>query len=191
MATSLQTEEAIEIGKRRKPTNESIVTTKEGILFPATMFLSPKPASPTGTSTSACRHRGGTQIRICRKLGEVNPQKDTRITPTLDGGLIQRGIRQRATALSARIATSLLNPLREPREGAPSPGFSLGLTPPLSFLHMFPLGIHLADPVRPAGGGPLPLGLPHPRGPAQLTGAQTLRIYRTVSMMLRWDAAHS
>lgn len=98
VATFLQTEEVMVSG-RRKSTSGGIVTTKGGILFLATMFLSPKPAFLTGMSTSACPRRGGIQRRIYRKLGEVNPQRDTRITPTLDRELIQRGIHQRVTAL--------------------------------------------------------------------------------------------
>lgn len=99
VATSLQTGEVMANGRQRRPTNVRIVTTKGGILFLTTMFLSPKPASPTGTSTSACPPRGGTRRRTCRKLGEVNPQRGTRTTPTLDVELIQRGIPRRVTAL--------------------------------------------------------------------------------------------
>lgn len=65
------------------------------------------------------------------------------------------------------------------------------LTARLSFHHMVLLGIHLAGPVQPAGGGPLPLGPRHPLGPPLLIGTQTLCIYRTVNMTLEKNAAES
>lgn len=99
VATSLQKEEVMVSGRWRKSTNGGIVTTKGGIHFRATMFVSPKPASHTGMLTSACPRRGGTQRRTCRTLGEVNRRRDTRTTPTLDKELIHRGIHQHVTAL--------------------------------------------------------------------------------------------
>lgn len=58
---------------------------------------------------------------------------------------------------------------------------------PLSLRRMVLLSIHLAGPVQPAGGGPLP----HPLGPPLLTGTQILSIHRTVNMMLKRDAAET
>lgn len=107
VATSLQKEEVMVSGSWRKPTNGHIVTTKGGIHFLATMFLSPKPAFHTGMSALACPRRGGTQRRTCRKLGEVNRQRDTRTTPTLDAELIHRVIHQHVTVLLlAQTATN-------------------------------------------------------------------------------------
>ena len=99
VATSLQTEEVMVSARWKMSTNGRIVIMKGGILSLTTMFLSLKPASPTGTSTLACPPRGGTQRHICWKSGEVNPRRDTPTTPTLDEELIQRGIHQHVTAL--------------------------------------------------------------------------------------------
>lgn len=65
------------------------------------------------------------------------------------------------------------------------------LTAPFSFHHMVHLSIHLAGPVQPAGGGPLPLGLHHPPGPPLLIDTQTLCIYTMVNIMLEKNAAES
>lgn len=98
VVTSLLTEEEMVSSRLRRPKNVSFVTTRGGIPFQATMFPSPRPVSLTGTSTWVCPPSEEIMKRICRKLGEVNPRRDTHTTQTLDEK-IHREILQHVTAL--------------------------------------------------------------------------------------------
>lgn len=97
-AATLQSEEATASARAQSPTTDRIATTKGGTRFLATTSPSPKPASRTGTSTSACPPREGTPIPSCWRRGEATLQRDTPTTLTLDEGPRLRGTPHRVTA---------------------------------------------------------------------------------------------
>lgn len=98
VVTSLPTEEVMVSSRLRRTKNVSFVTMSGGIPFQATMFPSPRPVSLTGTSTWECLPSEEIMRHICRKLGEVNPRRDTHTTQTLDEE-IPRQILRHVTAL--------------------------------------------------------------------------------------------
>lgn len=196
VSTSLQIGEVIVYHKQKRSTNVNFVTMKGATLSPVTTVLSPKPAFLSGPSTLVSPPRGGLQIHLCRRPGEVSLLRGTPATPTSDEGLPPRRTLRPVTAPSARTATSSQNLLRGLNEGAHSPGVELHLTPYLMFLlgfHlMLRLGIHQAGPVHLAGGVLLSLVPSPPLGPAPPTNAQTPPTYRMAGRRtFRGDAAES
>lgn len=187
MAISLQIEEAMASSSWRKSKSDSTVTMRGVILSPTTTCLSPKPASHTGTSTSECPLRGGTQRRTCRTAGGASLQRGTPTTPTSGKAAPHRGTRHRATALSAHIVTIWLSRPFIPREGPPSLRATLALshllTAPRGSHHVVPLSRHPVGPARLAEEGPGPHACLRPRGLSRLTDEWTRRIRGTATMM--------
>lgn len=158
------------------------------ILSPATTCLNPKPASHTGTWTLEYPQRGGTQRHTCRTAGGASPPRGTPTTPTSGRVAIHRGTHQRATALSALIATNWLSLLFTPREGPPSLKAMLDLSRLLMAPRDSHLAVHLG--IRPVGPaqiaeeGPWLRVCRRLRGPSRLTDEWTRRIHTTATMTL-------